>query len=202
MSTEMARIFLEKVKGHRLEAFYAVAIAIGLRQGEALGLRWSDVDLDRRELHVRVQLDRIDGKHILRPPKRHQIRTIPLPETSVITLREHRKRQLEERLTAGSEWVDWDLVFPSQRGTPMDRSNVSHRFQELLARVGLPKQVFHELRHTCSSLLLAQGVHPRAVMEILGHSQMSTTTDIYSHASPEMLEDAARRMDGALTGTK
>lgn len=202
MTPEMARTFLEKIRGHRLEAFYAVAIAIGLRQGEALGLRWSDVDLDGRRLHVRMQLDRVDGKHILRPPKRHQVRTIPLPETSVTALREHRKRQAEERLAAGPEWSDWDLVFPSQRGTPMDRSNVSHRFQELLTRLGLPKQVFHELRHTCSSLLLAQGVHPRAVMEILGHSQMSTTTDIYSHASPDLLEDAARRMDEALTGTR
>ena len=130
---------------------------------------------------MRVQLARIDGVNRLNPPKRHQLRTIPLPQTAVSALREHRLRQLEERLQAGTRWEDWDFVFSSRYGTPLNRHNVSHRFKELLARLGLPDLVFHELRHTCASLLLAQGVDPRAVMEILGHSQLSTTTDVYSH---------------------
>jgi len=81
----------------------------------------------------------------------------------------------------------------------MDRSNVSHRFQALLAKLGLPPLMFHELRHTCASLLLAQGVHPRVVMQILGHSQMSTTTDTYSHVDPDMMAEAARQIDLALS---
>lgn len=202
MTPELARVFLEKVRGHRLEALYSVAMAVGLRQAEALGLRWSDVDLDAGLLHVRVQLARIDGVNRLNPPKRHQIRTIPLPTTAVAALREHRKRQVEERLLAGASWEDWDLVFPSQNGTPLNRHNVSHRFKELLAKLGLPELVFHELRHTCASLLLAQGVHPRAVMEILGHSQLSTTTDVYSHVGTELLAEAAKQMDAALTAAR
>jgi integrase len=201
MTPELARMFLDKIRDHRLEALYAVAMAIGLRQAEALGLRWSDVNVDQGQVHVRVQLSRIEGQHQLRPPKRHQTRTIKLPAVSITALREHRKRQIEERLAAGNRWQDWDLVFPSRYGTPMDRCNVSHRFQELLDRLGLPKLVFHELRHTCSSLLLAQGVHPRVVMEILGHSQMSTTTDTYSHVPPELLDEAARQMNDALVGS-
>ena len=94
------------------------------------------------------------------------------------------------------------MVFPSRNGTPLNRHNVSHRFKEMLARLGLPDLVFHEMRHTCASLLLAQDVHPRAVMEILGHTQLSTTTDVYSHVGPEMLAEAARRMDAALAGTR
>jgi integrase len=202
MTPDLARIFLGKIQGHRLEALYSVAMAIGLRQAETLGLRWSDVDLDAGRIHVRVQLARIDGVNRLNPPKRHQLRTIPLPETAVSALREHRKRQVEERLLAGARWEDWDLVFPSRYGTPLNRHNVSHRFKELLARLGLPELVFHELRHTCASLLLAQGVHPRAVMEILGHSQLSTTTDVYSHVGTELLAEAARQMDAALTATR
>jgi integrase len=202
MTPELARVFLDKIRGHRLEALYSVAMAIGLRQAEALGLRWSDVDLDAGRVHVRVQLARIDGVYRLNPPKRHQLRTIPLPETAVSALRENRKRQVAERLLAGARWVDWDLVVPSRYGTPLDRHNVSHRFKELLKRLDLPELVFHELRHTCASLLLAQGVHPRAVMEILGHSQLSTTTDVYSHVGTDLLAEAARQMDAALTASR
>ena len=202
MTPELARVFLDKVRGHRLEALYSVAMAIGLRQAEALGLRWGDVDLERGLVHVRVQLARIDGVNRLNPPKRHQLRTIPLPQTAVSALREHRLRQLEERLQASTRWEDWDLVFSSRYGTPLNRHNVSHRFKELLARLGLPDLVFHELRHTCASLLLAQGVDPRAVMEILGHSQLSTTTDVYSHVGTELLAEAARQMDAALAAAR
>lgn len=202
MTPELARVFLDKVRGHRLEALYSVAMAIGLRQAEALGLRWGDVDLERGLVHVRVQLARIDGVNRLNPPKRHQLRTIPLPQTAVSALREHRLRQLEERLQASTRWEDWDLVFSSRYGTPLNRHNVSHRFKELLARLGLPDLVFHELRHTCASLLLAQSVDPRAVMEILGHSQLSTTTDVYSHVGTELLAEAARQMDAALAAAR
>jgi integrase len=103
-----------------------------------LGLRWADVDLDAKLVRVRVQLARIDGENRLNPPKRRQLRTIPLPEVAVTVLREHRKRQIEERLHAGARWEDWDLVFASERGTPLNRHNVSHRFKELLVRLDLP----------------------------------------------------------------
>lgn len=198
LTPKLARLFLDKIQGHRLEALYSVAMALGLRQGEALGLRWSDIDFNRRVVHVRVQLTRIDGQYQLRPPKRHQIRNIPLPECAVMALREHRRRQVAERLAAGERWQEQDLVFPSEVGTPLNRHNVTHRFKALVERLGLPEMVFHELRHTCASLLLAQGVHPLTVMEILGHTELSTTTGVYAHVDAEVKAEAARRMDVAL----
>ncbi len=178
---------------------YTVALALGLRQGEALGVRWEDVDLEAQTLRVRYALQRIDRKPTFVEPKTTRSRrTLPLPPSIVTALRAHRVRQLEERLLAGERWQDWNLVFASTVGTPLDGHNVTHRLQKHLERAGLPRQRFHDLRHCCASLLLAQGVHPRAVMEILGHSQIALTMDTYSHVMPAMLRDAANLMDGIL----
>ena len=199
LSPEQARVFLQAAEGDRLEALYSVAIAVGLRQGEALGLRWDDVDLDAGKLRVRVALQRVNGKLQLVGPKTAKSRrTIALPQTAVIALRKHRTRQLEERLRAGEHWQEMGLVFPSTIGTPHDARNVVRAFQKLLEQAGLPHMRFHDLRHTCASLLLAQGVHPRVVMEILGHSQISLTMDTYSHVIPSLQREAAQQMDAAL----
>jgi integrase len=99
----------------------------------------------------------------------------------------------------GERWQDWNLVFPSAIGTPLDGNNVTHRLQRHLERVGLPRQRFHDLRHCCASLLLAQGVHARAVMEILGHSQIALTMDTYSHVMPTMLRGATDDLDELLS---
>lgn len=199
-----ARAFLKDIRGHRLEALYTVALAIGLRQGEALGLRWSDVDLDAGVVRVRVQLQFIDKKFRLVEPKTAQSRrTISLPPFAVTALREHRARQLQDRLLAGEGWQGetWGLVFMTKRGTPLDGKNVTHRFQDWLKRQNLPRMRFHDLRHACASLLLAQGVHPRVVMEILGHTQIGMTMNTYSHVIPALQQEAAGRMDALLTGT-
>jgi integrase len=111
-----------------------------------------------------------------------------------------RGRQVIERLAAGERWVDLDLVFPSERGTLADGPKVTHRFPQLLKRAGLPAMRFHDLRHACASLLLVHGVHPRVVMETLGHSQTSLTMDTYSHAIPALQREAADQMKAALAG--
>ncbi|MCC7193972.1 MAG: site-specific integrase [Gemmatimonadaceae bacterium] len=100
------------------------------------------------------------------------------------------------------KWEDWGLVFPSTVGTPLEGNNVTHRLQAILKAHGLPKLRFHDLRHTCATLLLAQGVHPRVVMEILGHSQFSLTMDTYSHVIPALQRDAADRMEALLAAAK
>ena len=109
-----------------------------------------------------------------------------------------RGRQAVKRLAAGERWVDLDLVFPSERGTLSDGPNVTPRFHKLLKRAGLPPMRFHDLRHACASLLLVQGVHPRVVMETLGHSQISVTMNTYSHVLPALQRDAADKMELAL----
>ncbi len=125
-------------------------------------------------------------------------RTIPLPPALVEELRAHRTRQLAERLAAGSLWRDHDLVFPSLTGTPLDPRNALRALTATAARAGLDGIGLHTLRHTCASLLLAQDVHPRVVMETLGHSGIAITMDVYSHVMPQQQREAADRMQGAL----
>lgn len=199
LTPEQARVFLAAAKGHRYEALYTVALALGLRQGEALGLRWEDVDLDRATLRVRAQLQRIDGKLRLTEPKsKRSRRLVSLPAFAVDALREHRVRQLQERLLAGSRWQDHGLVFPSTIGTPMDARNLVTQYHRLLEQAGLPRKRFHDLRHTCATLLLIQGEDLNVVKEVLGHSQISLTADTYQHVAEALKRGAADRMQALL----
>jgi integrase len=196
LSPDDARRLVDTAKTHRLGALFSVALALGLRQGEALGLRWQDVDLDNGTVRVTHQLQRVNGELRLVPPKSEQSRrTIALPDAVTQQLRQHRIAQLHERLVSGDEWVDSGHVFTATNGAPLDDSNVRRIFKRLLRDAGLPPIRYHDLRHTCASLLLAQNVHPRVVMETLGHSQISLTLGTYSHVSPELQREAADRMN-------
>ncbi len=198
---EEAHKFLAAVKGNRLEALYTVALTMGLRQGEALGLRWRDVDLDVGSIRVNKQLQRIDRKYQLTELKTSRSRrTLVVPAAILGSLRQHKEGQDAERRAAGEAWRDTDLVFARRWGYPLSSSVVTHRFQELLERIGLPRRRFHDLRHSCATLLLAQGVSPRVVMEILGHSQISLTMNTYTHVLPELRQDAADRMSDLIRG--
>jgi integrase len=191
--------FLESVSSDRLAALYTAAIGLGLRQGELLGLRWSDVDLDAGLLSVRHSLQRLNGTLTLVEPKTAQSRrTVAMPATVARALREHRRRQLEERLAAGRRWRDTDHVFTSRTGTPLDGINVTHTFQRHLAAAGLPHQRFHDLRHACATLLLEAGEDLAVVSKLLGHSSLATTADVYAHLTRSMQRGAAARMDGIL----
>ena len=199
LTPDEARGFLDVVRGERLEALFTVAVAVGLRQGEALGLRWRDVDLDSGTLTVRHGLQRIDGTlQIVEPKTALSRRTIALPAIALRALKDHRRRQLEERLLAGPLWVDGDFVFASHTGTPLDARNVVRHFHTLRERAGLKWLRFHDLRHAFGSLLAAQGVHPRVAMELMGHSQLSVTMQIYTHVAPELAREAALSIDAAL----
>jgi integrase len=207
LDLDEARAFLAAVKGDRLEALYTVAFAIGLRRGEALGLQWSDCDLTSGTVTIRHELQRIDGTLQLMEyaKSRSSRRVITLPGQTLEALREHRRRQLEERLQAGPLWnggADSDYVFTTGNGTPLDGRNVLRYFQNALKRAGLPHQRFHDTRHACASLLLAQGVPDYVVMGILGHSSISVTKNIYAHVYPTAQRDAAERMNAALFGEK
>jgi integrase len=187
------RTFLEAARGHRLEALFTVAVVTGLRQGELLGLRWSDVDLQAGTLTVRQSLQRVDGKlQAVEPKTPRSRRTVPLPELALSALRAHRAAQ-DGRI--GSLYL-----FTTPGGSPLDGTNVYHRFLEVAKAAGLPRIRFHSLRHTAASLLLAQGVHPRVVMEMLGHSTIALTMNTYSHVIPALERDAADRMEAVLRG--
>ena len=203
LDVDEVRVFLQAIEGDRLEALYLAAIGTGLRQGEMLGLAWADVDLKAATLTVRHALQRVEGTLILVEPKSATShRTIALPGFVVNALRVHRSRQREARLRAGSRWHDdpRHLIFRTTIGTPLDGITVTRRFQLLLKSAGLRHQRFHDLRHACASLLLAQGVAPRVVMEVLGHSQISLTMGTYAHVGPALGRSAADGLDALALG--
>ncbi|MDQ3514227.1 MAG: site-specific integrase, partial [Chloroflexota bacterium] len=195
------RAMLAAVGDDRLAALFRLALTLGLRQGEVLGLQWDDLDLDRRTLKVRRALQRIDGHLILKEPKSAKSRrTVTLPPFLVADLRAHRVRQLEERMFAGPRWQDAGFVFTSTIGTPLDARNVIRSWHRLQLAHGQPRREFHVTRHTAASLMLAEGVPVKVVQEVLGHSLMSTTADIYGHLFPEAFDAAADAMERALAG--
>lgn len=199
ITPEQARAILGAVEGDRMEALVTLTLATGLRQGEALALRWSDVDLDAGSLTVRRALSRVGGEVRFDEPKTARSRRmVAIPASVVGVLRTHRKQQAQDQLWAGSRWQEHGLLFTSSIGTPMTGGDVTKRFQALLKAADQPRLRFHDLRHGCASLLLAQGVHPRVVMEQLGHSTITLTMNVYSHVIPALQRDAAERMDAML----
>ena len=197
---QQARDFLGMIATHRLCPLIAVALSCGLRQGEALGLRWADgVDLDQGMLHVRHALQTVGGtRQLVELKTARSRRTLTLPATLVTLLRAHRTRQRERQLAASPQWHETGFVFTTRDGQPLDGGNVTRDFKKLLAAAGLPPLRFHDLRHSCASFLLAQGVSPRVVMEILGHSQISLTMNTYAHVLPSLQTEAAHRMNALL----
>ena len=199
-----ARAILGSVQGNRLEALYVVLLAAGLRAGEALGLRWDDVDLDAGALSIRRTLQRLEGQwQFMEPKTKRSRRTVPIPAAVVRALREHRARQAEERLRLGAGWDGerWEnLTFTNEQGGPLDGSTVLHQFQRMLKRAGLPKMRIHDLRHGAASLMAALGVPPRSAMELLGHSQIAVTMNIYTHVAPEYQREAMNLVGDGIWG--
>lgn len=145
-------------------------------------------------------LKRMTGQGIVRdePKTKKSRRTVPLPEVCVAALRAHRILQAQERLAMGERWQDSGYVFTTTKGTPIDPRNLTRQFAAACKRAKLPPARFHDLRHTCASLLLAQGVQPRVVMETLGHSGIAITMDLYTHVMPSQQREAADRMQTLL----
>ncbi len=199
LSRDQARTLLEAVRGDRLEAILTVAVTAGLREGEILALRWEDVDLEAGRLQVRRTASEARTGRIYEPPKSGKGRSVKLSQKATQALRAHRKRQLEERLEKAGLWSDHGLVFPSEAGTPMGARNLQRAFKIRLRRAGLPERTrFHDLRHTCATLLLSRNVHPKFVQELLGHASIKLTLDTYSHVTPGMDGGTDSAMDDAL----
>jgi integrase len=200
LTPAQAKRLLENVREDRWRALYVLAITAGLREGELLGLRWDDVDLERELLQVRRQLTRTRDGLSFTAPKRGKARVVRLTDMAIAALKAHREAQNEERARAGSLWEETSLVFTSTIGTPVDVGNLTYRsFRPLLKRTNLPRIRFHDLRHACATLLLSKGTHPKIVQEMLGHANISMTMDTYSHVLPDMQEKAVSAMDDALS---
>lgn len=200
LDATQARLLFEQAKGDRFEALYVLALTSGMRLGELLALHWRDVDLDAGALQVRATLHEVKGGFQFAERKtEHSRRRVLLSQTAITALRGHRAAQAGERLRAGGDWGDRDLVFANELGRPVSASNLRNRsYWPLLKAAGLPRLRFHDLRHTAATLLLGQGVHPKVVSEMLGHSRITVTLDLYSHVTPTMQEAATRAMDSVL----
>ncbi|MGH7876608.1 MAG: tyrosine-type recombinase/integrase, partial [Candidatus Dormibacteraceae bacterium] len=200
LDPEQAGRLLEAAKGDRLSALYSVALALGLRQGEILGLRRDEVDLTAGTMHVVHGLQRIGGEmRLVEVKTRGSHRTLHLPESILGELREHRQRQNEERLAA-RYWEDSGLVFTTEYGAPLDGDRMRRHFLQLLEKAGLPRMRFYDLRHSCASLLLAQGVPLRSIMELLGHSSIALTANTYTHLLPALQKETAQAWDTLSVG--
>jgi integrase len=196
-----ARRLLEAARGDRLEALYVLALNTAMRQGELLALKWDYVDLERGVLRVRRTLTRSDKGLVLGEPKtKKSRRTIRLTAGAAQALRDHLTCQLEEMERVRSLYEPGGLIFATEVGTIINPSNLRNRsFKRLLKRAGLRPLRFHDLRHTCATLLLSKDVNIKVVSEMLGHASVSITLDIYSHLLPDMQEKAAKALEDALS---
>lgn len=191
---------LRAVEHHSFGNLVTACMTTGLRRGEVLGLSWQDVDMERRTLTVRHSLQRSGAEWVLSPTKSQAgLRTVPLSPLAVRAFERERAAQDANRQAAGDAWTERGLVFTTRAGTPIDGNNLTHRFQNALRRAGLPPMRFHDLRHAYATLLVADGVHPRVVMELLGHSQIGVTMNLYSHVAPHQKHEATDRVSALIS---
>ena len=203
LSPSQAKDLLTFVRGQRYEALFTIALTLGLRRGETLGLRWCDVDLEKGTLNVRHSMERVKGEglRLAEPKSERAKRQLRIPQVCLMAMLNHRVTQDKERQWAGSKWQDGGFVFTTGVGTPMHPDDVSRLFPTVLKAAKLPKVRFHDLRHSCATLLLSLGVHAKLVQETLGHSSYQLTMDTYSHMIPALRNEVADRMDEIFSTT-
>lgn len=198
---DQLRCLFAAVEHDRLAVLWRLYGVVGLRRGEALGLRWKDLDLDSGTLRVERSLGIVDGRLAWGPPKSERgRRTIALDAGTVAALRAHRARQSSEKLALGARYDDRGLVFARQDGAQLRPEWVTKRFHALTRRAGLPSIHLHDLRHSAASLALVAGVPMKVVSENLGHSTMAVTANVYSHVTTDLARDSAERVAAALDG--
>ncbi len=193
--------FLDAAQRSRHKTLYHLALATGMREGELLGLYWSDIDWQTGTLYVKRQMQHIphQGVTFTSPKSRSGVRAIMLGEGTLALLRSHQDQEAQRR---GWFAIPNDLVFPSTRGTPLMISNLRKDFKRVLKRAGLADLRFHDLRHTAASLMLNHGIPVTVVSKRLGHSKPSITFDVYAHVMTEMQGEAAKLIDDIIIPTK
>lgn len=196
LNQEQARIFIAVVEQERLGAALTLMLMSGLRHGEALGLYWSDINWQAGIINVQRTLNHIHGKHLLGDPKTaRSARRVAVPSMVLTQLQARREAQATERRHAGPSWQVTPLVFTAHDGAPLHQNILLRLLHRVLKQSSLPLLRVHDLRHTYASLLLAQNVHPKIVQEALGHSTISMTMDLYSHALPSAASEAVSRLE-------
>jgi len=199
LTQEQAKHLLASLKGQRWEALYLTTLYLGLRRGEVLGLMWEDIDFDTAILTVQRSLQRAGGQLVASDVKTAKSRrTVNLPDEIVDSLRTHKARQAVDRLKAGEVWQDTGYVFTTLIGTPIEPRNLNRDLGTVTEKAGLGHWHPHELRHSAASLMMAAGIPIEVVRDVLGHSSIRMTADVYGHIMPPQRQDAAARMAGFL----
>ncbi|KPU43004.1 tyrosine recombinase XerC [Oxobacter pfennigii] len=194
-SDEEIKHFIVTLEGHRMKALYLLDFGTGLRQGELLGLKWSDIDFKKKELKVRQSLKKVtiiaadaSRKHKIieqTPKSPTSKRAVPIPSNILSTLEDHKRQQEKEKADAGSSYNETDYVFTTELGNPIDASNFLRSYARILKKANIPYRKFHAIRHTYATKLFERGVPLKTVQELLGHSDISITAKIYTHVMPE-----------------
>lgn len=202
-SEDEVRRFLKVAEQHRLYGAFHLAVTSGMRMGEILGLRWTDIDFNKRTLSVSQALSKAEKGYMMQEPKtKSGKRNIALSQSSMAILEQHKRKQAAEKLRAGSMYQDNGLVFASSVGTPIGARNFTRVYHTLRKKADVTQINFHSIRHTHATLMLKQGVHPKIVSERLGHANISITLDTYSHVIPGLQQAAIDHFDDALFGAK
>ena len=187
--------FLQTAKEDRYYIVFYLAVTTGMRQGEILGLRWSDVNLKDGLLSIRQTLSH-DGKTFINGAKtKASLRTIALSEATIKKLQNHKMISSQEKLAIGPGYLNHNLVISTQIGSPVNPANIRRSFNRLTEVACLPRIRFHDLRHTHASLLLSKGINIKVISERLGHSNIKITLDTYSHVLPTMQKEAMQKLD-------
>lgn len=196
LTIEQARAFFEEIEGDRFEAAYLIAAHLGLRRGEILGLRWIDVDTQNAVIRVRQQVQRIGNQDKITGLKtKASERTLPLAPNIIAALEARKDHQATEKALAGDDWTETRLVFTNTKGGLQNPANFYAMYKRRMKAAGIVDDdgrspTFHDLRHTATSMLVRQGVPQRVAMEILGHSNIAVTMDVYAHVVEDSMRDA------------
>ena len=189
--------FLEVTKGSPYYALFYTALFTGMRRSELLALRWQDIDFIFSQIYVNRSLHNLkDGSYVFTEPKSATSRrTIALPPSAILAIKEHREKQALERAMLGIAIKDEDLVFSTMDGKPLRPNTVTRAWTKLAASAGVKVIRLHDARHTHASIMLKQGIHPKIVQERLGHASIQMTLDTYSHVAPGLQQAAAESFD-------
>lgn len=204
-SDEEIKILQYALKNHRLKCLILLALGTGLRQGELLALKWSDLNIIDKELKVERSIKQVniiaaDGskeyKTIIQTPKtKNSIRIVPIPSNLIPILENHSKNQKLEKLKAGSSYLDNDFIFTTELGKPINARNMTKTYKRILDKANIPYKKFHSLRHTYATKLFEKNVPLKTVQELLGHSDISITGNIYTHVMPKEKIKAAEKLN-------
>lgn len=207
-SLEEQRLFIKSLENHRLRALFKFALGTGLRIGEIIAIRWTDIDFKTNEVTISRTFKRVAKLGVTEgakteiieqaPKTKYSARTIPIPSSIIKELKDHKKRQLEEKLRAGEIYADNDLIFPNELGQPLDARNLTRSYQRALKRANIPYRKFHALRHTYATRLFENGIPLKTIQVLLGHSKLEITSNIYTHVLPEQKIKAVEVLNNCL----